>query len=238
MLFNVLYDVVWFVIVYVLSYLTVDYVSREYAQAVKVLFDVNVRGNLDLSLDDRHNVLFVFSSGLSFIILTINPVFHSILYIIFMFMIDFVDLNRILLYLLLFKLSKNINPYVRRIPDVDPIVVTQVLFIILNYHNTSFLIPVLFQLIDESTNIMFYYKDLLRAHGALFSSDTWLKDKITSLIVLYEKRRVTITNVKVGVLSIIVLLDFLCSQLATWSDVGFYYYAVAKIGHMYRVRQY
>lgn len=237
MFFNVLYDVVWFVAVYVAFYKGVDYVFREYAQAVKVLFDINVRlfnYTKELGADERHDLLFTCSTAVSFVILTINPVLHSILYITFMFMVDVVDLNRILLYILLFKLAKKVNPFARHVSAVDPQIVVQTLLVIVNYHNTSIAVPVLFQIIDESTNFNFYCRDMLRAHDLLFGGDTWIKEKILHVTVILEARRRAIINTKIGVLSVVAFTSFLYSQLATWGEVGFYYYALARIAHVYR----
>lgn len=237
MFFNILYDVLWFLVIYVVFYKGVDYAFREYAQAIKVLFDVNVRlfnYNSELGVDERHDILFTCSTIISFVILTINPVLHSILYMTLMFMIDVVDLNRILLYILLFKVAKKINPFALSFKKLDPLLVVQILLVIVNYHNVSIAVPVLFQIIDESTDLNFYFRDILRAHDFLLGGDTRVKEKFMNITLVLESRKKKVISAKIVILSVIAAVSFLYSQLATWGEVGFYYYAVARIAHIYR----
>lgn len=237
MFFNIIYDVLWFLVIYIVFYKGIEYAFQEYAQAVKVLFDVNVRSynyNSELTTCERHDVLFTCSTFISFIILTINPILHSILYMSLMFMIDVVDLNRILLYILLFKISKKINPFALSFKKLDPCLVVQILLIIINYHNVGIAVPVLFQIIDESTDLNFYFRDLLRTHDILIGSDTRIKKLFLNVLLVLETRKKKIISAKILILGVIITISFLYSQFATWSEVLFYYYAVTRIVHIYR----
>lgn len=241
--FNVLYDLVWFVLVYGFTYKAVDYLFKEYAQVVKILFDVNVRlfdYKTELSSKERHHILCACSTPVSFIVLTINPITHCVLYGLIMNMVDVVDLNRILLYVLLFKAAKKVDLMSRNVTFRpfstfdDANILFQLIYLLLNYHNVSVAVPVLFQLIDEMSNMNYLIRTLLSAHDFLSSSDTWIKERLLSIAVKLEGRRQKIVDVKLVVLGIVVFISFLYSTLSSSGEIAFYYYAVSRIAHAYR----
>lgn len=235
--FNVVYDVVWFVVVYLFFYSLVDYMFREYSQVVKILFDINVRlfnYNKEMNVRERHSVLYTCSSAISFIVLTINPVAHCTLYVIFMQMYDTVDLNRILLYILLFRLVKGINPSFTDL-SFDPLLVMRILYLVLNYHNTSVAVPILFQIIDEVTDVNYFFMDLLKIHDKLFGDDTVVKSKLLHVTVFLQKNMKMIINIKLVALTLLTLISFARAPVSfTWMEIGFYYYAVARVMQVYR----
>lgn len=224
-------------------YKAIDYLFREYVQVVKILFDIDVRlfnYNLELNASDRHVILHTCSSAVSFIVLTVNPFTHCILYIVIMNMIDVVDLNRILLYILLLRISKSVNLTSRqfllrphqRMDDAN--VICQLVYLLLNYHNVNVAIPVLFQLIDEMSNLNYFFKDLLSVHDSLLSTDTWIKQKLLFISVKLGIKKTEIFKTKLMLMSVIVFISFLYSSLATTGEIVFYYYAVGRIAHAYR----
>jgi hypothetical protein len=241
--FNVLYDLLWFVFVYGFTYKAVDYLFREYAQVVKILFDVNVRifnYKTELSSKERHHVLCACSTPVSFAILTINPITHCVLYGLIINMIDVVDLNRILLYVLLFKIAKAVDLMSSKVlfrpfnKFDDANVLCQLIYLLLNYHNVSVAVPVLFQLIDEISNLNYLVRTMLSAHDFLSDSDTRVKVKLLSMAVALESRHLNIVDVKLVILGIVVFISFLYSTLSSTGEIAFYYYAVARIAHAYR----
>lgn len=238
MIFNILYDVLWFVFIYGFMYKAVDFLFREYAQVVKILFDINVRlfnYSTELNAKERHEILFTVATVFAFTILTINPFAHCLLYGIVMNMVDVVDLNRILLYILLFKIAKNINLISGQISlrTEHANVLCQIVYLLLNYHNVQVAVPVLFQVIDETSSLNYFFRSMLAVHDYLFNSDTWVKSKILTVSVILEGKQLRIIDTKLILLGIIVFISFLYSKLSTVGEVAFYYYSVARMAHAF-----
>lgn len=241
-MFYVLYDTFWFIVVYISCYKCVDIVFRDHSQALKPIagIDANVFNyNMEDDMTTKHNNIFWSSSPLSFFILTINPFIHSIVYLLFSFMFNVVDLNRILYYVLLFKLANRINLFTFTMTNKESvfILLIQLVFIIISYTDISSVVATLFQLIDESTDIgeVLIIK-LLNTHDSLIKSDTSIKQRLYKIKVFFVSNRQKIYWVKFLLLSTLFIYNLLyVVTLSLPLETLFCYYSIARVVQTFSV---
>jgi hypothetical protein len=182
-MFYVIYDTVWFVIVHTLCYRGVDIFFRDYSQALKPIAGIDSNHfnyNMENGLVENHKNLFWTS-------------------IPFSFMFSVIDLNRILFYILLFKVASKFHIFLLRFdPPFRPhsnlkdfLLTTQIIFTCLSYSDTRSVIPTLFQLADEFTGVGdVMLEHMLETHNSLIRSDTHIK------AFIYKQKVRFVTNRK------------------------------------------
>lgn len=243
-LFYVFYDTLWFCIVYSLFYWGVDLFFRDYAQALKIIANVDVDHigyNREHGPKERHECLFWSSAPWSFIVLTMNPIVYSIIYLLFMFMVSTMELNRILLYVLLFKVAYKFNPFDYSC-DFKPhcnmsdfFLAVQIFFVMIGYSDGGVLLPTLFQLIDESTGFLSTTLDkMLSSHAKLFKCDTWISGKLFGIKVATERRKRWVYWTKFWLMVFIFAIHVIyVANLSRLMDVTFCYYSAARVVQIY-----
>jgi hypothetical protein len=218
-MFTILYDTVWFVVIYLIVYNGIDLFFRDYSQALKVLFDVDPNHfsyNMEQSLDTKHQALFWVSSPISFMILTINPIVHSLMYTFVMLMINVTDLNRILYYILMFKLVRHLNVFERRVRYelmswYVLTILTQLFFVVTDYSGAAIWSTV-FQLIDESSGLVDHVlPNLISAHTVLFKHDTVVMEKLLNVKTSCMKIEREIKWVKLFIMAGVTVCNILYS---------------------------
>lgn len=238
-MFYVIYDTVWFIIVHGMCYKGVDIFFRDYSQALKPIAGIDANYfNYNLENDDKTNHTNVFwtSVPLSFVILTINPIIHSLVYLVFSFMFSVVDLNRVLFYILLFKLAANFNLFSFRFTTPSSmLLITQVLFLALTYTNISSVVPSLFQLIDEFTGLGdVVLEKMLGVHASLFRSDTKIKYFLLNLKVYFTANRKKIYWVKFCLMTCLFVYNLLfVASLSHPVETAFCYYSVGRVAQIF-----
>ena len=239
-MFLVFYDTVWMVVVYNVIYWGTNLFFKDYSQALKIIADIDADHfgyNMDFSSKERHIILFSLVSPMAFFILTVNPIIHTFIYMIFMYMLNVTDINRILFYILLFKLAKNVNLFDRTVhfKQNDAIILIQMLMIMFEYNNTSVVLPSLFQIIDELPGIYTrIIPDMLSSHNKLFKCDTKLGKRVIDVNVFFQSNRKVINWIRfitMGIVSTVYLVYV--ANLSRVMDVIFCYYATARLVNIF-----
>jgi hypothetical protein len=244
--FYIFYDTLWFVMVYSAVYKGMDLFFRDYSQSLKILFDIDANRfgyNEELHIDKKHKNLFWTTSPISFVILTLNPFIHSVVYMTVFMMISVMDMNRVLYYILLFKLAYRFNLFEYRFdihfkPCTDMCdfsILCQLVLTMVNYSNTGAVIPTLFQLVDESTGIStVVLVETLEAHASLFRCDTKLNAMLLGIKAYFAIRDRKLFWTKFGVLATIFTYNVLCvATLTSVTDLLFSYYSAARLVQIY-----
>ena len=243
MLFNIVYDLAWFIVVYYLTYRGFSIFMSDYSKVIKILFDIDIKYfnyNNEMDGDVRHGIVHTISSVIAFAILTVNSIVHSLSFLFCMFMIDVVDLNRILLYILLLKLSSHFN-ILFKTTEYNPFnnyhhaqLTAQIVYVILNYHNINVAIPTIFQIIDEiMIGAPTFIMTLRNVHVKLFQCDTYVGNKLVNLCIVVNRYCDYSILITCWVLGITSMIAFLYAPLHTWSEIFFYYYTAARIAYLY-----
>lgn len=243
-LFYTIYDIVWFWVVYLCCYWGVDLFFREYSQALKIIANIDTDHfgyNLEYGPKERHDSLFWSSVPLSFFVLSINPVIHSIIYMCFMSMVSVVDLNRVFFYILMFKIAYRINffsagcdfkPHKRQ---VDFLLSLQLLFIVVGYTDGDVVLPTLFQLLDEVSGVdTTVVGAMMGAHTKLFKCDTWILQKLLGVKIWFEKNRKRVFGIKLFLMVLIFISHIVyVATLTHPMEIAFCYYSAARVVQIY-----
>lgn len=238
MLFELLLDFCWIVVIYVVAYqLWHTFLSR-HANVLKDLFDIDVRYNgynREESTNTQHEILYTLASSVMVICMVITPIIHSIIYLVLYNMVDIVQVNKILLTVVMTKILWFVNAMnkeftMRPWKHVDEaFLLTQFVFIIINYDNTMSVLPSIFQIIDEIANLEHVIVTMSRHYSSLFNSDSELSRKITNTILTIKTNKKTLTILQTGSLSLVLIASIFYSNLKTTGELIFYYYATARI---------
>lgn len=235
---DVFLDVLWISIIYTSSYKTLDYILANHINIFKEIFNIEIRyyayNSVESSTYSEHEILYTIASTILLLSMSISPVIHSILYLAFYNIIDIIQFNKILLTITLIKLLwflnlQNTILYLNKMSWYDYITVAQFLFIIFNYNNTSTIIPIVFQLIEECSNLENVLISLLRHYKTLFNSDSMLDSKISALLIRIKLHKKKLIKGTIIILSFIIFLSIFMSNLTTYGEIIFYYYAILKI---------
>lgn len=240
-MFYVIYDTLWFIIIHVACYKGMDLFFRDYSQALKPIAGIDANSfnyNLENDAKTKHGDIFWSSVPFSFLILTINPVIHSIVYLIFSLMISVVDLNRILFYILLFKIAIRFNIFSKRMEGAnknDLLIALQIFFTIVSYTDVTSIIPTLFQLADEFTGLGFFVLDrLLDTHKSLFRGDTKIQSFLYKFKVFFVANKTKLYWGKFLFMMSLFLYNFIyVASLSHPLETAFCYYSVARVAQIY-----
>lgn len=234
-------DLLWMSAIHVGSYHLWHIFLEKHATVLKDLFNIDVRYynyNREESTTSQHEILYTLASTTMVICMAITPFIHSAIYLVFFNMIDVVQINTILLSIVAAKLLWFVNirnkectlrpwKYVNQL-----FLVTQFLFIVVNYQNTTSVIPSVFQIIDEAANVEGVLVAMSKHYLSLFNTDSTVSSKISTAIVVIKKRKAVLRRAHLGFLATTVVISILCSNLRTAGEVAFYYYAVGRILHI------
>ena len=245
-MFYVIYDTMWFVLIHVLCYKGMDIFFRDYSQALKPIAGIDSNHfnyNLENGIDTNHKNLFWTSTPFSFLILTINPIVHSFVYLLFSFMFSVIDLNRILFYILLFKLALKFNlfslkfhpPFRPHANIKDFMLVTQLMFTAMSYSDVNSVIPTLFQLSDEITGVgNEVLERMLDTHSSLFRSDTKIQALLYKLKVKFVANRKIIYWGKFAFMAFLFMYNLVyVASLTLPLETAFCYYSVARVAQIF-----
>lgn len=224
-----LYDIFWLGVIYGAMYRGALYLLQEHPHLFKVVFDVDFRFHnfgSEMSLGERHRSVHGIVSALSFCILAVNPVVHSLIFI-WLGFLDVVLLNRILLYVNLLKLGSGGE-------NLNPMFFVQLIFTVVNYENRSILMPALFQLVDEAFDVTHVFRHLVAVYETLVGNDTRMKSALLSICVYLHANARRILRVRVGLLFAIAVNCLIFSRMDAWGEVIFYYYAAGRIFMLYK----
>lgn len=211
---------------------------QEYTQVLKILFDIDSRHfsyNVELGVKERHEILFWASAPITFIILTINPFIHSIIYMTCMLMINVVDLNRILYYSILLSISKHFNLLsYRAYTKPDFITACKLLLVLVNYTDASTALPTLFQLISDFPDVYnLVLEQLLDVHSRLFKGDTSINAKLLNLKAFFVSHKNKIALVRRFLMILLALYSFYTTNVFSIVGLTFCYYATVTLADEY-----
>lgn len=233
-MFLILYDLIWWAVVYVGLYKAMIYTFIEHPHLFKAVFDIDFRFtnfNMELSSDMRHYTVHGFVAPATFVILAFNPLLETFLFIMYGF-IDVVTLNRLVVYITLLKIAHWISPHgviPKKIETFMIIQSCQLLFILFNYTNTDVLYPVFFQLVDEAFDLEHVITHLLELYSSIIGNDTRINQilmDIKSFMVAYYRK---IKMARKFFLCMFLIISAILAELNTWGEILFYYYAALRL---------
>lgn len=229
MIFSVvflLYELAWVIILYVLSYKFFTLLLTDHTKLLKVAFNVDIRYfqfNLESATKEQHNMLHVLSSFVTFVILSIHPIVHSLVFVWFRFL-DITQLNRLVLYILLLK-NKSFPP--------DAISIVQILTTCINFYDSSFFFQTLLILVDSFFDIDHFFVEISRIHTQLLASDTAVLKKTYDILAILKSNVKNLWYARLFLLVTITLASITYSQFITYTDFAFYVYASYRIATVY-----
>lgn len=234
MFFEVIIDLLWIIIIYFVSYKVWHIFLSQHSNILNELFNIDVRYynyNRESSTSSQHEILYTLASTTMSCCMIISPIIHSTMYLLFYNMIDIIQVNKILITITISKLLWFFDIRNRKctVRPEQTFLLLQISFIIINYNNTSTILPVFFQLIDELSNIEDVVITMSRHYTTLFGNESSLSTSITQAIVIIKTKKVLLKRVHMVSLSFILLLSLLYSNMKTSGEVIFFYYAVLRI---------
>lgn len=245
-----LYDTVFFLAVYVTAYKGIDLFFTDYSHSLKILFDIDADRfgyNKELDTHRKHVNLFWTSAPVTFVILSLAPVINTVVYILFFSMVSATDINRVLYYIILLKLSIRFNILECRFgrgfrPHEnarDLMLLCQLAITVVNYNDANEALQSVFQLLDELTGLTgTVLSELLETHTSLFKGDTVVSERLMSIKVASVATERAQHLVKFGAMASIFLFTVVsdapsAATLTSPSDVTFCYYAGARLVQIY-----
>ena len=235
-MFDLLYDLLWLACVYIGFYRACQKLMCDHANLFKVLFDVQLRVisfTRESPAEECHANLHVLASLLTFVVMSLNPIIHSFIFV-WLGFLDVVLLNRIIITISVLKVIGWAYPHLPRVVTNAMIVdLIQILFIAINYTNRASLIPVMFQLVDIAFDIGEFVHVLESAHTRLVANDNKILSKILDLQCLFVGYGKTIEKARIVTLTFITGLCFIYSGIRTWGEVLFFYYTGVRIFYLY-----
>jgi hypothetical protein len=236
MLFELLSDLIWFALLYFVFYKVCELILREHAQLFKILFDIQVRTvsfSRESSVEDCHLSTHTIVSFFTFVLMAINPVIHSLIFV-WLGFLDVLLLNRLVLTINLLKIIGWTYPSRPRVLGVSHFSdISQTVFVMVNYTNRFTLIPVLFQLLDTSFDAEKYIAQCEVVYNRIIGNENRLLGQIMSLhavVIVYDKH---IRIARLGCLSFLTLYCACYSGMSTWGEIMFFYYAALRIAFLY-----
>lgn len=239
-MFDFIFDTCFFLSVYACVYLGSERLLRDHHGVFKVLFDVAIRINNfkeEMSEEQRHDTLHAISSVICFSFLGFIPVLQTFLYILFFQFIDVMTLNRLLLYITMLKLLKTAK-CTTKFQNSFYTDLLQIVFIALNYTNTSVVVAVMFQLIDESFDIHHLIKYLDKVYDYVVGNDTWLRTLLWDMRTFVVSRELLLNKLRFSIMGAIVVFTLVFCELNTISEVMFYYYAGLRMLFVYNQNEF
>lgn len=229
------YDLVTFLILYIIIYKINIYILNHHQHIFKVVFDIDLRINnylLEFSTKEKHEILHSIVCLKIAILLLISPIIHIIIYF-FLFFTSIVLLNRILLYITLFKLLKYIYLDQNRFTINDKINLIdlfQLIYIILNYRNIDTILPILFQLFDE----IFQFQDIINhfenIYNKLFNRNIVdVSKKFLFIKNFLDNKKHVIEFFHIIFLLLIAIISLIISPMNSYFDGLFFYYSSLRI---------
>lgn len=225
-MFDFIFDVAWVLCVYAVIYKLVDVMLSEYSQIFKELFNVDVRYynyTKELSVEKRHDVLHTFASSITFVLVSINPVVRTTMYLVFFFMVDVLQVNRIIVTILIMRMLK--LRYSKSVVDIS-IIASQVLYMCLYYVDVKTLIPVIFQLLDELGNVSDMVGEWRTVMKNVFDREPYW---ITHFVVMFRRNQYRLERAQLACMFLLLCGSILLNNAPVAGDILFYYYAVTRI---------
>jgi hypothetical protein len=240
MILLTIYDASWLCAVYAFFYWCWKKLLGEHAGVFKVLFDVQVRvNNLSREVDvfEHHLLLHTLSASCTYILLGINPLLHTLVFLCYRF-VDIILLNRLVLNLTLLKLFRYYNPLriwapSEILPRADVLAnAGHLLLTSINYTNRAMLFPALFQLADELFGLDVLGVELERVHRSVFHNDTALSGYLLNALALFKSRARLLSLARISVLVTLFLISLAYSNLHGWQEILFYYFAGFRLARL------
>lgn len=239
--FDFFLDIIWICIIHACAYKVWHIFLERHSNVLKDLFNIDVRYynySRETSTTSQHEILYTLASTTMTICMIISPIINTIMYVFIFNMFDIVQINRILLTITMNKLlwyvdirSKlcTIRPW-RSVKEA--FIIFQLVFIIANYNNTTTIIPIIFQIVDELALIEDVVISMSRHYSSLFGSESTLSSRITNVIIIMKTNKRLLKRVYIGTLVTILVFSILYSNLKATSEIIFYYYAVLRIAQL------
>lgn len=230
----ILYDLIWWIIIYSALYKGVLFVFKEHPHLFKAVFDIDFRFNnfnMELSSDTRHYTIHGIIAPITFVILAFNPLLETILFMFYGFL-DVVTLNRLVVYITLLKMAYWIAPFgiiPKKVETYMMIQVSQLVFILLNYTNIDVLYPVFFQLIDESFDIEIVITHLLELYTSTIGNDTKINQFLIEFKTFMRAHYKKIKMARELLLFLFLLISVIFAEINTWGEILFFYYAALRM---------
>lgn len=231
---DIAFELVWITLFYSGWYKLIEHAFEHHVQTIKVAFNLDLRYhylNRETDVDLRHEILHFFAASLSFVLLAINPTVRTLIYVLHAF-IHVTEINRVLLYLTLLKMFRCIDPATLRfkISRKDVAHALLLLYVLNNFANSTVVIPVVFQLIDDAFDFIQWLTQFRETMAHVFTNVTEESYvALLNVIVAAHANAKIITNVRLGLLTAIVLYHILFSELELATDMPFYYYAIVRL---------
>jgi len=226
-IFLIIYEFAWVLGLYGLSYRFVNFLLQDNnSKILKVVFDVDLRNfqfNMESATKEQHNVLHFLASCITFLLLSVHPIVHSLVFVWFCFL-DVTQLNRLVLYVLLLK-NNTFPP--------DTLSVLQIIATCLNFYDSSYIFSTLFFLIDSIFYIDYLFIEMSRIHTEVLVSDTVFLKKVYDIITFFKTSVKTLRYVRLVVLVTITLTSITYSKRFTFTDFAFYLYGSYRIATVY-----
>lgn len=231
-------DFGWILALYLVNYHVANLLTKKSTQdLVKDIFNVNIRFyELCHETDTRklHDVLSTFSITFTFMICSIIPLIHCIMYLIMLRIFDVLGIIRILTTIVLLRTAKPFDPIRRCIvntntPTQNIVNVAQLGYLALNYQNAGAAIPVLFELVALVTDIEAH---VIKLYGlATIVVDTRV-NLIDDTLVFIKVHKGTIYKVQLVCMCVLILANIGFCEAHTTNDFVFLYYAMCTVVNM------
>lgn len=238
---NLLFEAMWVGLLYGIFYYGIHTFMEKYARTIKVFFQVDIKYfnyNNEFGNDSQHSLLHLLSSTTTYILLSINPIVHTAIFMWFSF-IDVTQVNRLVLNMCILRFIKNFNVLTLRWNGrVDPFVAFQLVYTSLNFWNRSILAPSLFFLVDESIGVVTVAKQLKEAHDKLVGFDDRCSMWCLNVITWCESNAQKLQWGRIFVLVALLMVSLFLTNLTLWSEVVFYYWGAFRIASIYNSKIY
>lgn len=238
-LLDIFYEVIFVTLLYISVYFTWKVLLEKYSPIFKILFNVEIRRNYfenEISAKEKHEVYYFASSIMTSLMMMVNPILKCIVYFSYSF-VHIREISSILFviiwikFLWYFDLIQHKSTFTCKSSEL--FLIFQIIYTMLNFNNTTTLIPILFQLFDEAFEIEWVFKNCASVNNHIINSDNRWTIMIMNIIVKFKKYRTFLLWGKMVVLSMLVLLSFFYSDLRLIGELFFYIYAIGRLVQIY-----
>lgn len=238
-LLDIFYEVIFVTLLYSSVYFTWKVLLEKYSPIFKILFNVDIRRNYfenEISAKEKHEVYYFASSIMTSLLMMVNPMLKCIVYFSYSF-VHIREISSILFviiwikFLWYFDLIQHKTTFLWKSPEL--FLIFQIIYTMMNFNNTTTLIPIIFQLIDEAFEIEWLFKKCASVNNHIINRDNRWTSMIMNINVNFKKYRSFLIWGRIVILSVLVLLSFLYSDLRLIGELFFYIYAIGRLVQVY-----
>lgn len=155
-------------------------------------------------------------------------------------MIDVVQATTIVLTIVVIKAAAAVNLVDNVVAYHDYIELCwtfgQLIYVIVNFTNASSVIPIVFQLVDEASNLPTIGAELYEHHRMLFRRDTRSGEGLLQILSYYQAHMRFFRYIHMYMLGGLLVVNLLYTTFK-FTDILFFYYATWRLSHLYWAAQ-